>query len=251
VTSRQAPDDLHAPAPRPLLTAACRPVAVAVIAACVAVTALLGARFSNQAHAGRLDRAVDARVQADLGGHRPLLHVLVQFGNAPTVTLMICALVLACVAARRWRAVVLVAVAVAAAGGLTEYLLKPLFGRTLAGALSYPSGHTTGVVALAAALAVLLADPTRPRLPAILRLLLAAAALLAASAVAVAVVGLGLHYFTDTVGGAATGAAVVLATALIIDRVADGARGGHRDGDPPDGGSRGQRGRPSQPMAHL
>jgi membrane-associated phospholipid phosphatase len=58
----------------------------------------------------------------------------------------------------------------------------------------------------------------RPRLPAALRLLLALAAVLAAGAVAVALVGLGIHYFTDTVGGAAVATAVVLATALILDR---------------------------------
>jgi membrane-associated phospholipid phosphatase len=43
---------------------------------------------------------------------------------------------------------------------------------------------------------------------------------LAACAVAVALVGLGHHYFTDTVGGAAVGTAVVLATALVLDRLA-------------------------------
>jgi undecaprenyl-diphosphatase len=115
---------------------------------------------------------------------------------------------------------VLVAIAVPAAGAVTEYLLKPMFGRTMAGALSFPSGHTTGAIALATAFAVLLADPRWPRMPAIGRLLLAVAAFLAASAVAVALVGLGAHYFTDTVGGAATGIAMVLLTALAIDSVA-------------------------------
>jgi membrane-associated phospholipid phosphatase len=46
------------------------------------------------------------------------------------------------------------------------------------------------------------------------------AVLLAAVAVAVALVGLGQHYFTDTVGGAAVGTAVTLGIALILDRLA-------------------------------
>jgi membrane-associated phospholipid phosphatase len=38
-----------------------------------------------------------------------------------------------------------------------------------------------------------------------------------AGAVALALVGKGAHYFTDTVGGAAVGTAVVLATAFFLD----------------------------------
>ena len=87
------------------------------------------------------------------------------------------------------------------------------------------------MIALAVTFAVLLADPSRPRLPAAVRLLLAALAFLAAGAVAVAVVALGLHYFTDTIGGAATGTAVVLLAALIIDSVAGWRQRAHRRGN--------------------
>jgi undecaprenyl-diphosphatase len=111
-------------------------------------------------------------------------------------------------------------VAVPAAAGVAELVLKPLVGRTLMGALSFPSGTETRVFAVAAVFAVLMADPVRPRIPAAVRLVLAVAVLLAAVAVAVAVVALDQHYFTDTVGGAAVGAAVALATALILDRAA-------------------------------
>ena len=45
------------------------------------------------------------------------------------------------------------------------------------------------------------------------------AALAAATATALAMVAMGAHYFTDTVGGAAVAISVVLATALIIDKV--------------------------------
>jgi membrane-associated phospholipid phosphatase len=208
------------PVPRPLVPAAIRPLTVTLVAACVAVTVFLGARFSQHTRAGWLDTAVDARVQAVIGGHSVLLNRLVGLGDPIPVTVMTAALLLACLAMRRWRGAVLVAVAVPAASALAELLLKPVIGRTLAGALSFPSGHATGVFALAAAFAALLADPLRPRLPVALRLLLALAALLVACAVAAALVGLGAHYFTDTVGGAAVGTGVVLATALVLDWLA-------------------------------
>lgn len=219
-TWRRALEHLPRPVPRPLLPAAVRPLAAALLAVCVAVTVFLGAWFRHHTRAGWLDTAVDVRVRAGLGGHLVILNLLAGVGDPVPVTVMTAALLLACLATRRWRGAVLAAVAVAvpAAAALTQLLLKPLIGRTLQGDLSFPSGTATGVFALAAAFAVLLAGPLRPRMPAALRLLLALAAFLAAGAVAVALVGLGVHYFTDTVGGAAVGTAVVLVTALILDR---------------------------------
>ena len=205
--------------PRPLLPAALRPPAVALVTVCAAVTAILGVSFSHQTRAGWLDMAVDTRVQASLGGYRKMLGLLAGLGDPVPMAAMTAALVLACLVTRRWRGAVLAAVAVPAAGALTQFLLKPLAGRTLLGDLSFPSGHSTGVFALVTAFAVLLAGPARPRLPAAARMLLALTALLAAGAVAVALVGLHAHYFTDTVGGAAVGTAVVLMIALILDRL--------------------------------
>ncbi len=43
-----------------------------------------------------------------------------------------------------------------------------------------------------------------------------------AAAVAVAVIGLEFHYFTDTVGGAAVGIGTVLLTAIILDFLSSG-----------------------------
>src|SRR5437764_1093326 len=85
------------------------------------------------------------------------------------------------------------------------------------GALSFPSGHETRMFTVAVALAVLFAGPLRSHLPAVVRLLSALVVLTAVGAVAAALVGKGAHYFTDTVGGAAVGTAVVLATALVLD----------------------------------
>ena len=202
---------------RPLVPAALRPWAVALLAVCVAITVLLGVSLAHHTRAGSIDAAADAQIRADLGGHPVLLNRLAGLGDLLPVTAMTAALVLACLVTRRRRGAVLVAVAIPVAVALTELVLKPLIGRTLTGALSFPSGHETRVFALAAAFVVLLACPLRPWMPAAVRLLLAVAVLMIAGAVGVALVGVGAHYFTDTVGGAAVGTGVVLATALVLD----------------------------------
>ncbi len=74
--------------------------------------------------------------------------------------------------------------------------------------------------ALAASCAVLLVAPPRRYVPAAIRLLLVFMAVLLAVAVAAAMVAIGAHDFTDAVGGAAVGTAVVLACALTLDLVA-------------------------------
>jgi membrane-associated phospholipid phosphatase len=203
----------------PLLPPAARRVAAALVAICVAVTAFLGVWFAGQTRAGWLDGAVDGRIRAALGGHTGALDRLAALGNPIPVNAMAAALLLACLATRRWRGAVLVAVAAPAAQALSELLLKPAVGRTLRGALSYPSGTATGMFAVAATFAVLLAVPARPPIPAAARLLLALAALGIAAAVSLALVGLGAHYFTDTVGGASVATAVVVATALGLDKL--------------------------------
>ncbi|MGA3153759.1 MAG: phosphatase PAP2 family protein [Streptosporangiaceae bacterium] len=215
--SGRVPGARRPAASRPLLPAAARPAAAALLAACVAVAILLGALFWHQAHAGWLDRAVDTRLEASLGGHRVILNLLVGLGDPLPVTVIVVVLLLACAAARRWRGALLLAVAVPSAAALTELALKPLVGRLLGGGLSFPSGHATGMFALAAAIGVLLLGPPRPRRPAVLRVVLGLCAYAAAGAVAVALVSLHLHYFTDTVAGAAVGTAVVLATAFLLD----------------------------------
>jgi membrane-associated phospholipid phosphatase len=57
-------------------------------------------------------------------------------------------------------------------------------------------------------------------LSALARLVVGAAALAAASVVAIAVVALGWHYVTDTIGGVMTAVVVVVAVAAVLDAVA-------------------------------
>ena len=125
---------------------------------------------------------------------------------------------LGCVLARWWRGLALAVLAVPAASGLTEGILKPLIDRTIDGWLSLPSGHTTAVFSMATLGAVLLArTPAEARARAALVIL---AAYVLASGVAVAMVAQGFHYFTDTIAGVGVGVGTVLLAALLIDAVA-------------------------------
>ncbi len=205
--------------PAALLPGPFRLPAAALLAACVSVAVLLGVGFAGHRQPSWLDAAVDPHVKSALRPFPALLSFLAGTGDLIPVNLLALALVLACVATRRWSGAVLAAVGEPTASTLTEYGLKPLVHRTIDGALSLPSGHATGMFALAATCAVLLLDPPGRRVDAAVRLLLVCLALLLATAVAIAMVARGAHYFTDTVAGAAVGTGMVLAWALVLDRL--------------------------------
>ncbi|MGH3397274.1 MAG: phosphatase PAP2 family protein [Streptosporangiaceae bacterium] len=202
---------------QPLLSASLRRPAGLLIAACAIVIATLGALTAHQAQADSVDARIDAPIIARLGSHQHAAMLVVDIGNQHTITIICVLLVLACLAFRRPRSALLVAVAVPLASVLTEDVLKPLSGRTLGGGLSFPSGHETAVSSVAVAAIVVLIGPARPSLPAALRWTLAAVAAIATAVVAPALVAVHFHYFTDTIGGAAVGTGTVLATALGLD----------------------------------
>ena len=200
--------------PRPL-----RLPAAVLLAVCAAVTALFAIVFAGHTQPSRLDAAVDPALHDSLGRVIVLINVSAVAGTLIPVALTTLALTVACLATRRWSGAVLALVATPAASVLTEFVLKPLVNRTIRGDLTFPSGHATGMFALAATCAVLLLDPPGHRVSAAVRLLLASLALLAATTVALAMVARSSHYFTDAVAGAALGTGVVLACALILDRL--------------------------------
>jgi membrane-associated phospholipid phosphatase len=200
-----------------LLPAAGRPVAVAIAVVCGLVIAAQGVWIRHGMETSWLDMSVSASLRASLGAHQLLLDVLVWPGEPVPAVAMTAALVLACAWRRRYRQAVLVAVSVPLAEALTELVFKPLIGGTSWGN-PYPSGHVTYVAALVTVLIVLVAGPgTRAR-----PLLCAAVgftALLITAADAAAVIGAGMHHFSDTVGGAAVGIGTALVTALILDQL--------------------------------
>lgn len=208
-----------APRGRLLLGPSGRVWAGGLLAGCAVLVGLLGALFAGQSRADGFDGAVDRVFITFFAGHGNLLRWLAWPGTPIPAVLTSAAIAAGCLIAGRLNGTVLALTAVPAADGLTDGLLKPAFHRTYRGALVFPSGHTTAVVALTATLAVLLLVPPQRSSTRAARVLLVAISCAAAALVATAVIALRWHYFTDTVAGAAVGVGTVCALALILDFV--------------------------------
>ena len=218
---------------RPLLYPAARRPAAALVIAAVVVTAALGLLLAGQSRPGRVDGWIDGQIDARLGRY-PHVTDFIYLGDSLWVVVIATVAVVACLLTRRLRGALLVAITVPVAGGLTDHILKSLVGRTNNGALTYPSGHTAVVTTMVVAAVLVLTGPGRPPLPAALRWLLSAVLLALIPCVAVSLVIADYHYFTDTIGGAGVGIAVVLGTALGLDTAAAwrGARAATEGPDP-------------------
>ena len=118
---------------------------------------------------------------------------------------------------------ILILVGTLTAVTITEMILKPLVGRLRYGHLSFPSGHTSAVAAIAIATTILLLGGQRPRSIA-LRLLASLAAVVIAASVAVALIAQHVHCATDTVAGCCVAVVTVLGLALILDFFGPGVR---------------------------
>jgi membrane-associated phospholipid phosphatase len=210
-------DGIHLRPGRPLLAASARPWAGALLACCAILVAGLGVLFADQARADRFDHVVDSPIITWFGGHQGLVVWLAAPGSPIPAGVLSAAIVVACLLTGRLNGAVLAAAAVPAAAGLNDGLLKPLVHRTYLGVLTYPSGHTATMFALAATITVLLVMPPRPAGAGAVRVLIPAAACVLGGVVAIAVIGLRWHYFTDTVAGAAVGIGTVCGLALILD----------------------------------
>jgi undecaprenyl-diphosphatase len=201
----------------PLLGRTARAHACVLLASCAAVVAVLGLLLAHRATADRLDQAIDSPVITALHGHPGLALWLAAPGSQLPAAALIAVIIVACLLAGRLNGAVLAAAAVPAAVGLNDGLCKPLVHRTYLGALSYPSGHTATVFALAATVAVLLHAPARSAGARALRIATPAAVCVLGCLVALGVIGLRWHYFTDTLAGAAVGIGTVCALALLLD----------------------------------
>jgi membrane-associated phospholipid phosphatase len=201
----------------PLLSAAARPAAACLLLGGAVLTAAGGVLVAHHARAGWFDGWADSRIRAAFAGHDGLLLAVADLVKPVRVAVLTAAVVLVCVLARRLNGALLAVLSVPTAAGLTEGL-KRLVGRTLHGALVYPSGHTTGAFALAAVVMILTLGASRHVLPLWLRLAITLAAMLTASAVALAVIGLNWHYLSDTLAGAAVGLGTVAGVSLALDQ---------------------------------
>jgi membrane-associated phospholipid phosphatase len=202
---------------RPLLNERVRRPAVIVIALAIMVIAVFGMRYADQDMPGNLDRSLDALIRNVLHRDQPVTTALVSLGNPTQATILVAAVAGAAAAARRWSGVLLTIVGTATAVAITDLILKPLIGRQSYGHLSFPSGHTTAVAAIAFATAIMIGGAQWPRNMA-LRLVVGFAAVAVAVGVAISLVALRIHYATDTVAGYCVALATVLTLALCLDQ---------------------------------
>jgi len=208
------PSDL--PGYRPLLAHRLRAPAVAAIVLAVIVITVLGIHHADEEVPGCLDGHLDALISSWLYRDHVITGALVTLGDPAPIAILIAVVAGGAAAARRWSGVLLPIIGTITAATLTEVILKPLIGRLLSGHLSFPSGHTTAVAAVAVAAAVLIVSGRWPR-SAALRILAGVTTVVVASGVAISLVALRIHYLTDTVAGACVAIATVLAIALGLD----------------------------------
>ena len=217
--SSREPDTVRPASPlgRPLLGGPPRTWAIAVVIGCALLVAGLGILFAGQARASWFDHVVDSPIISTLGVHGLTSYRLASPGTLGPAVLISGAIAVICLRFRRINGAVLALLAVPVSDGLDDAILKPLFGRTDLGQLTYPSGHTTAVFAMTTTVAILLLVPPQQIRTRTLRVLIVLGALAVSLIVAAAVIALEWHYFTDTIGGAAVAIGTVGALAIIID----------------------------------
>jgi membrane-associated phospholipid phosphatase len=203
---------------RPLL--ARRGLAIVIVIGAVIATAALGVRYAHTRTPGRFDQHLDDSIQRRLAGHSHLLVKVVDLAD-PGSVIVICALLCALfLLLNRTRLAVLAVLGPALAGGLVDLVLKPLFDRHLETMLSFPSGHTAATASLALVVIFAMIGPGRLPWPFVVRWLIALAATASVPIIAIALVGGGYHYATDTIGGLFVAVGCVLLVALLIDAIA-------------------------------
>jgi undecaprenyl-diphosphatase len=193
-----------------------------VAALAALVVAALAVLYAGHSRPGRVDRWIIPPTADSVRPPWRYVALAVDFLGEPAGSAMVVlAAVTGCLLLRRPRAAVLMVAGAGLAVG-TATLLKHLVGRTIHGAdnLSYPSGHTAFLSALAFVAALLATDRLGLGRTAGTSLVLAAT-LVAGAAMGWAQVALGAHYPTDVLGGCCTALAVIPATAWLVDRIAD------------------------------
>jgi membrane-associated phospholipid phosphatase len=207
--------------PGALVSPVLRPFCGLVILPSLAGVAILASRVAGSHGPLRVDQRIDGHVVYRLQPLRPVFERLTQLGAPTGVAIGSAVLAILCLTQRRFRAAILAAAGPALAGTLTEYILKPAIGRHSGDAYAFPSGHTTGAIALATVIALfLLPTGAFTRLPRPLRLVLTVLAAVLVSAVPLGLVTLRYHYATDVIAGAAVAVTAILTLALLLDAAA-------------------------------
>lgn len=193
--------------------------AIAVLS--LVVVSGLGVWFAGQHTGTSVDQSVYWAVYKQFVGDRGLLRAMLLPTEPVLLVVVIGLIVMVAVARRRPRLAILAVAGPLVTVTITSSLLKPLFGRTINnGSLAFPSGHTSGLVAVLAVLIVGVAGSTRPpRRKSLTTAVVIFAAVLTVIG-ATALVGMKYHYVTDTLGGACMGVATVFLVAPAIDWLA-------------------------------
>jgi membrane-associated phospholipid phosphatase len=201
---------------RAILPAGLRAPAATVSMLALLVFGVFAARYADDSSAGRLDRRVQGLI-APSGRGLSLPDAVILFGNPATVVVL--AVLLGGLAlALGHRRLAVLAIVGPGLTGIATTTLKPIVGRTIDGGLAFPSGHTGGATALGVVAALLLIAVLRTA-TGTSALLIAAGATVAGGAMALALVADRIHYPTDTLGGFCVAVAVVLTSALVIERL--------------------------------
>jgi len=198
------------------------------VAGCAILVAVLGALFAHKTKADPFDNAVDSPIITLFSSHGGLAYRLTYPGTLYPAVLLSVIIVVICLFTGRLNGAALAVAAVPVAAGLDDGLLKHLVDRTYFGQLTYPSGHTTAAFASVTTIVVVFLIPPQPYGARIIRVLVALAGCAVGAIVAIAVIALGWHTFTDTLGGAAVGVGAVCALALIFDLLQPVVRRAHR-----------------------
>jgi membrane-associated phospholipid phosphatase len=145
-----------------------------------------------------------------------ILYQLLHVADLPVVGTVLAVVAVTALLRARPDIAALAVIGPLAAIGLTEVVLKPLVQRRYNNWLSYPSGHTVGMLSTCTALGVIVLGAGLT-----LALRVAIGVLLSAvsAVVVLALIVDGFHYFTDTVAGVALSVGVVLLVALAVDAV--------------------------------
>jgi membrane-associated phospholipid phosphatase len=199
-----------------LLPPRARRPAVGLVVLCAAVVAVGAVLYHRQRRAGALDDAVDDWLFTIFGRFRVILYQLLHVADLPVVGTVLAVVVVTALLRARPDIAALAAIGPAVAIGLTELVLKPLVQRRYNNWLSYPSGHTVGMLSTCTVLAVIVLGAG---LTLALRVAIGVLLLAVSTVVVLALLVDGFHYFTDTVAGVALSVGVVLLVALAVDRV--------------------------------
>lgn len=200
----------------PLLTPPLRKGAVAVAGVFALTFAVLALRYGGRdGDGGRTDAHAENLVDRLADGRRGLFRLVIIVGD-PLPAAVLCLLLAAVALLLGRRRLAALAVLGPALTGIATTLAKPVVGRTIDGALAFPSGHTAVATALGLVVALVVAAGLETE-SATTAAIVAAGAVVAGAGMGVALVAAEVHYPTDTLGGFAVALVVVPLTAVALD----------------------------------